>query len=228
MRGVLYDGGASGTKALTSIHRHPDILPLLQDLETLTENRRGIAAAGESLMTERATRTASKATAASAPTHEQILELIDRVSSAGIEEVVFESGDFRLRVVGKRSPKRIVEQAGGAAPASLPAAATTTNAAPAAPAPATEPPTPEEDADDGLRKITAPMIGTFYRAPAPDAPHFVEVGDRIQEDTVLCIVEAMKLMNEIKAEVRGVVRKIYVENGQPVEYGQPIFGIEPS
>ncbi len=72
------------------------------------------------------------------------------------------------------------------------------------------------------------MVGTFYRSSAPGSPSFVQVGDRVQENTVMCIIEAMKLMNEIKAEMAGTVRDILVENGNPVEYGQPIFVIEPA
>jgi acetyl-CoA carboxylase biotin carboxyl carrier protein len=78
------------------------------------------------------------------------------------------------------------------------------------------------------KTIASPMVGTFYRAPAPDADSYVQVGDTVKSDTVLCIVEAMKLMNEIKAEMSGVVRKILVENAQPVEFGQPMFLIEPA
>jgi acetyl-CoA carboxylase biotin carboxyl carrier protein len=77
------------------------------------------------------------------------------------------------------------------------------------------------------KAIEAPMVGTFYRAPAPDAPPYVEVGSAIGEDTVVCILEAMKVMNEIKAGVRGTIEKIMVENGQPVEYGQPLFTVKP-
>ncbi len=87
--------------------------------------------------------------------------------------------------------------------------------------------TPQPVEEEKLLVIKAPMVGTFYRAPSPDAPPYVEVGDPVKEDTVLCIIEAMKLMNEIKADCRGKVVKILVENGQPVEYGQPIFVIEP-
>jgi len=81
--------------------------------------------------------------------------------------------------------------------------------------------------ETALVEITAPIVGTFYRAPAPDAEPFVSVGQEVDEDTVLCIIEAMKVMNEIKAEMRGVVRKILVENATPVEYGQALFKIEP-
>lgn len=75
-------------------------------------------------------------------------------------------------------------------------------------------------------EVTSPMVGTFYRAPAPEAPPFVEVGDAVRPGQILCILEAMKLMNELESEVGGVVRKIRVENGQPVEYGQVLFEIE--
>jgi len=78
-----------------------------------------------------------------------------------------------------------------------------------------------------LITITSPIVGTFYRSPSPDAPPFVEVGIKVNKGQVLCIVEAMKLMNEIESEVDGIVMKVLVENGQPVEYGEPLFLIEP-
>jgi acetyl-CoA carboxylase biotin carboxyl carrier protein len=81
-------------------------------------------------------------------------------------------------------------------------------------------------ADEGLRIITSPIVGTFYRAPSPTAEGFVRIGSQVDPDSVVCIIEAMKLMNEIKAEISGEVAKIYVENGQAVEYGQPLFGIK--
>ena len=82
------------------------------------------------------------------------------------------------------------------------------------------------DADAGLYKITSPIVGTFYRSPGPDKDSYVSEGSNVSPETTVCIVEAMKLMNEIQAEVSGEVVKIYVENGQPVEYGQPLFGIK--
>lgn len=100
-----------------------------------------------------------------------------------------------------------------AAPAATPAAAP--EAAPAA------------DENDGLVEIPSPIVGTFYRKPAPDADNFVEVGAEITVDTVVCIVEAMKVMNEIKAEVKGVIKKILVDDTSPVQYGQPLFLVEP-
>jgi len=77
------------------------------------------------------------------------------------------------------------------------------------------------------KTIDSPIVGTFYAASAPDAPAFVKVGDEVKAETVICIIEAMKVMNEIKAECSGVIRKILIENGMPVEYGQPLFAIEP-
>jgi acetyl-CoA carboxylase biotin carboxyl carrier protein len=100
-----------------------------------------------------------------------------------------------------------------AAPAAVPAAA-------AESAPATA-----ADEDAGLHKITSPIVGTFYRSPAPDKPSYVSEGSVVSPESVVCIVEAMKLMNEIQAETSGEIVKIYVENGAPVEYGQPLFGI---
>jgi acetyl-CoA carboxylase biotin carboxyl carrier protein len=80
--------------------------------------------------------------------------------------------------------------------------------------------------DQGLHIISSPIVGTFYRSPSPNADPFVKIGSNVEDETVVCIIEAMKLMNEIQAEVSGEVAKVYVENGQPVEYGQPLFGIK--
>ena len=118
---------------------------------------------------------------------------------------------------------RIVKNSGhaGAVTAGLPAVSGGNASGPAAAA------VPAE-AGDGkpVHEVTSPMVGTFYRAPAPEAPPFVEVGDSVRPGQILCILEAMKLMNELESEVGGVVRKIRVENGQPVEYGQVLFEIE--
>ncbi|MCF7817004.1 MAG: acetyl-CoA carboxylase biotin carboxyl carrier protein [Kiritimatiellales bacterium] len=83
------------------------------------------------------------------------------------------------------------------------------------------------DEDDGLVEIPSPIVGTFYRKPAPDADAFAQVGTEVTEDSVVCIIEAMKVMNEIKAEVRGVIRKVLVDDATPVQYGQPLFLVEP-
>ena len=107
----------------------------------------------------------------------------------------------------------------------------------AAPAPSVAPSTPFGSpheskepslADQGLVAVTSPMVGTFYLKPAPSEPVFVELGDRISADQTICIVEAMKIMNEVAAKVAGIVERILVENGEPVEFGQPLFAIRPS
>ena len=85
-----------------------------------------------------------------------------------------------------------------------------------------------EEKKDNLHYITSPMVGTFYHAPDPSSPPFVEVGDEIKKNQVLCIIEAMKLMNEIESDIDGVVKEIFIENGKSIEYGQKIFGIQPS
>ena len=84
-----------------------------------------------------------------------------------------------------------------------------------------------EDEDDGLIEIPSPIVGTFYRKPAPDAENFAQVGTEVSEDSVVCIIEAMKVMNEIKAEVSGIIRKVLVDDTTPVQYGQPLFLVEP-
>jgi acetyl-CoA carboxylase biotin carboxyl carrier protein len=107
------------------------------------------------------------------------------------------------------------------------AAAPQMAAVPAAQSSAAAPAAPAADEDDGLVEIPSPIVGTFYRKPAPDADAFASVGTQVSEDTVVCIIEAMKVMNEIKAEVKGVIRKILVDDATPVQYGQPLFLVEP-
>jgi oxaloacetate decarboxylase alpha subunit len=143
---------------------------------------------------------------------ERIRELVRIVQETGVGEVTVE--DAGLRVTVRRSPE-LGEAALAPAPAQVEEEETTA-AAPPAP-----PPQP------ALIRIEAPMVGTFYRAPTPGAPPFVEVGDVVGLGQTLCILEAMKLMNEVKAEQEGVVRRICVENAQPVEYGQLLFELEP-
>jgi acetyl-CoA carboxylase biotin carboxyl carrier protein len=87
---------------------------------------------------------------------------------------------------------------------------------------------PEAPARENLVEVTSPMVGTFYRAPAPDAPPYTEVGNRVSKGDVLCIIEAMKLMNELESEISGVIAEICVENAEPVEYGQALFRVEVS
>ena len=152
----------------------------------------------------------------------ELRELAELVNEHGFTDFEFENENIRVRL-SKMTAAPIV-QAVQAAPAQ---AAPTASAATAASSaqPPTEAAEPVET-DEGLYKITSPIVGTFYRSPSPDKDPYVKEGDKVNESSVVCIVEAMKLMNEIQAETAGEVVRIYVENGQPVEYGQPLFGIK--
>ncbi|HTH63009.1 MAG TPA: acetyl-CoA carboxylase biotin carboxyl carrier protein [Paraburkholderia sp.] len=144
--------------------------------------------------------------------------LIDLVSESGISELEVTEGEGKVRIVKNAPPVYVQSPAPQfAAPGSAPAAigSTPEAAAPAAPAPA---------APQG-HVVTSPMVGTFYRAPSPGADPFVQVGDMVKEGQTLCIIEAMKLLNEIESDVAGVVKEILVDNGQAVEYGQPLYVI---
>ncbi len=152
---------------------------------------------------------------------EDITQLIEMISQKNIEEFELEQGGMRLRIVAQRGTQGAPVALVTPAPAAAPAPDATVVATSSTPSNA-----PEDDPN--LKKVTSPMVGTFYRAASPGAKPFVEVGDKVDENTILCIIEAMKLMNEIKAEMRGVVKKILVDNAQPVEYGQALFLIEPS
>jgi acetyl-CoA carboxylase biotin carboxyl carrier protein len=124
-----------------------------------------------------------------------------------------------------------LKRGGGEVQQVVAAAAPQMVAAPAPAAPAAAPAAPAAEApavDDGLVEITSPMVGTFYRSPSPDSDAFVDVGADIGADTVVCIVEAMKVMNEIKAEVKGTIKKVLVDNATPVQFGQPLFLVDPS
>jgi acetyl-CoA carboxylase biotin carboxyl carrier protein len=147
---------------------------------------------------------------------DEIRELAELVNEHGFTDFEFENENIRVRLskqVNTPVYAAPVQQAVAA-----PAAAPPASAAPEVAAPAV-------DEDAGLHKITSPIVGTFYRSPAPDKPSYVSEGSNVSPETVVCIVEAMKLMNEIQAETSGEIVKIYVENGAPVEYGQPLFGI---
>ncbi len=145
----------------------------------------------------------------------EIRELAELVDEYGFTDFKFENENIKVRL-SKQAASPIF-QAYQPAP-SLPSTVNdTTSAASAELAPA--------DPDEGLHKITSPIVGTFYRSPGPDKDPYVSEGSKVTPDSVVCIVEAMKLMNEIQAEATGEIVKIYVENGQPVEYGQPLFGI---
>lgn len=150
---------------------------------------------------------------------DEIKELIEILNNTDIAELCVESEGVKISI--KKG------SAWQAAIAPQPAVIQAPPAA-AAPAPVAEAAAdPAQDDDDRYVKVTAPMVGTFYRAPAPDAEPYVSVGDIVEVGQPLCIIEAMKLMNEIESEVRGRIVKILVENEQPVEYGELLFLIEP-
>ena len=148
----------------------------------------------------------------------KLKKLIDLVEESGIAEIEVTEGEEKVRITRSLAA---APQALYAAPAPLAHAPAPVAAAPvaAAPAPAAAP------AADLGNAQKSPMVGTFYRAPSPASPAFVEVGQNVKAGDTLCIIEAMKLMNEIEAEKSGVVKAILVDNGQPVEYGEPLFVI---
>ena len=156
---------------------------------------------------------------------EDIISLIEVIHSKGIEEFELEQGSTRLRVVANRPVAISYAPAHHAPP---PPAATTALALAQEVAATSATPAQKDEDDPRLKKITSPMVGTFYRGSAPGVKPYAEVGDKVDENSVLCIIEAMKLMNEIKAECRGVVKRILVDNAQPVEYGQVLFLIDPN
>lgn len=155
--------------------------------------------------------------------------LIEAVDGSGIDSLEINRAGTRIRIA-KTPPAATVQTSTSAPPApaftAAPAAPPAdTAAAPAAPAAAAA---AASAVESNLADIASPMVGTFYRAPAPDAPPYVEVGSSVTKGQTLCILEAMKLMNELEAEVDGVVREILAEDSDPVEYGQVLFRIEPS
>lgn len=162
----------------------------------------------------------------------QIKELIDLVNSSEIGELLIEDKDFKVRIRHQKYHKTITAAAGFAPQAAVvPAPAPA--GAPEAPKPASgEGKAGDQDGDledtSHLHTVRSPMIGTFYRASSPDKPPYKKVGDHVSKDDVLCIIEAMKLFNEIESEVSGRIVKVLVENESPVEYDQPLFLIDPN
>jgi acetyl-CoA carboxylase biotin carboxyl carrier protein len=154
----------------------------------------------------------------------QIQELIKFVSKSGVSEVAIEQKDFKITIKATEAKGKVQEviqvAMPAAAPVAMPAAAPA--AAPAAPA------APAAEAKGNLIEVRSPMIGTFYRSPAPDKPAFIEVGQTIKAGDTVCVIEAMKLFNEIEAEVSGTIVKVLVNDSTPVEYDQPLFLVEPA
>jgi len=156
-----------------------------------------------------------------------VTKLVDSLAGSDVRSLVWTRGDEKIAIRRGQAPVRMVAQAAPAAapaPLAVAAPAAAPVAAPAAaPAPAATP------APEGAgHVVTSPFVGTFYRAPSPDAPPFVDVGSVVKKGQVLCIVEAMKLMNEIESEVAGKVVEICLPNATPVEFGERLFRIEPA
>jgi acetyl-CoA carboxylase biotin carboxyl carrier protein len=156
-------------------------------------------------------------------TIEEIKELIQVVLDTGIAELEVQRGENRVRIKGARAPLEITASPG------IPLAQLAANGAltvpPANGAPEPAPPAKKEDENHIV--VKSPIVGTYYDSPAPDAPPFVKPGDHVEPKTVLCIIESMKLMNEIEAEIRGIVIAKHLEDRRPVEYGEALFTIQP-
>jgi len=159
----------------------------------------------------------------------EIKAVIDLMTKNGLTEFELEKGDVKLRV--KRGPSGewtttaipAAVATGGTQPLPQIIAPAAAVPASATPAPAAAPASPAANTS----QIVSPMVGTFYLSPSPDSPAYVTVGQEVQEDTVVCIIEAMKVMNEIKAETRGIIVEVLAQNGKPVEFGKPLFAVRP-
>ena len=155
----------------------------------------------------------------------EILELIDKVAEKEISSLEIEQAGTKLKIEGKQTHAPVMA-------AYAPAPHPEVKAVPLPAAPPTEAEKAEakkkedEESEAGLHIITSPIVGTFYRSPNPESEAFVNVGDRISKGKVLCIIEAMKLMNEIESDIDGVIARIYPSNGQPVEYGEKLFAVK--
>jgi acetyl-CoA carboxylase biotin carboxyl carrier protein len=166
----------------------------------------------------------------------EIQELIKLVSKSGITEFKYSTGDTKI-IIRTTDGESVVQQIVQPAAQMIAPAPTVIAAAPIAatpsPAPAAAAPAPKAEAASGdneanLLKITSPIVGTFYRSASPEKPAYVKVGDAVDKGTVVCIIEAMKLFNEIESEIKGKIVKVLVEDATPVEYGQPLFLVEPA
>lgn len=157
----------------------------------------------------------------------EIQDLIKFVAKAGVTEVEIEQKDFKITIkAAQETERQILVQAAPMQQVAAPAPVAMPAAAPAAPV--VTPATPAEEDNSNLITIKSPMIGTFYRASGPDKDPFVTVGQTISTGDTICIIEAMKLFNEIEAEISGKIVKVLVDDATPVEYDQPLFLVEPS
>ena len=160
----------------------------------------------------------------------EIQDLIKFVAKSGVSEVQLETDDFKLTVITtnqyKGGKETVVYQMPAETTYAAPAAAPVSS--PAAPAAQTPASSPAQEDNSKLITLKAPMIGTFYRSAGPDKPPFINVGDEIAPGKVLCIIEAMKLFNEIESDVKGKIVKVLADDASPVEYDQPLFLVDPS
>ncbi|TXK89592.1 acetyl-CoA carboxylase biotin carboxyl carrier protein [Parageobacillus sp. SY1] len=158
---------------------------------------------------------------------QEIRELIRLIDQSNIEEFVYEHDGTKVHM--KKPTKEALVQATVQPAVEQAAKPVIEEVKPQAPTEVKQQESPKQEVKntENLHKITSPMVGTFYAAPSPDAPPYVKVGDKVKTDTVVCIIEAMKLFNEIEAEVNGEIVEVLVENGQLVEYGQPLFLVKP-
>lgn len=154
---------------------------------------------------------------------DDIRQILDLAREHELSELELESDGFKLRI--RKGGTVIVQQAAAAATLLPPPPVMTVPSAPAPLAPAAEP-VQGMDVDTELAIVKSPIVGTFYRAPEPNAPPFVQPGDAVKKGQTLCIIEAMKMMNNIDSEYEGTVVKVFVENGQPVQYGERLFAIK--
>jgi acetyl-CoA carboxylase biotin carboxyl carrier protein len=155
----------------------------------------------------------------------ELQELLDFIAKSGLNKVNIETEEFKISVQREPSTKQVVSMS--AAPVAAPAPQPAATLPPVAPAqPAAAPAAPAAAPAANYTPLKSPMIGTFYRSSGPDSPAFVQVGDMVEKGQVICIIEAMKLFNEIEAEQSGRIVKVLVENATPVEYDQPLFLVE--
>ncbi len=161
----------------------------------------------------------------------QIKQIIDLMKRSELTEFAVEEEGFKLKIRRGTNGLPVVSTTRGSgspfpAADSVPPMSAALPAGSIQPIPGATPPAPQEES--GVTYIKSPMVGTFYRAPSPESKPFADVGTKVVENTVVCIIEAMKIMNEIQAETKGAVIEVLVENGQPVEYGQRLFKIKQS
>jgi acetyl-CoA carboxylase biotin carboxyl carrier protein len=156
----------------------------------------------------------------------EILELIDKVADSGISGIEIEQAGTKVRIEGKSSEQHVFTSYVNASETkdqhSLPSIPVHALSSPSAAPKAEE----KKEADPSLHILTSPIVGTFYRSASPESAPFVEVGSRVKKGQVLCIVEAMKLMNEIESDVDGTITEIFPQNAQPIEFGEPLFAIK--